>query len=93
MFKSPLRPVLCTALALSFCLSGCGGPEESALSPQPEHSLPVLAQPSPSLTPEPTPTPYDGPENPLTGMPIDSDALNRRPVAIMLNNQIGRAHV
>lgn len=86
MFKSPLRPVLCTALALSFCLSGCGGPEESALSPQPEHSLPVLAQPSPSLTPEPTPTPYDGPENPLTGMPIDGDALNRRPVAIMLNN-------
>ena len=47
MFKSPLRPVLCTALALSFCLSGCGGPEESALSPQPEHSLPVLAYPHP----------------------------------------------
>ncbi|MBM6870949.1 DUF3048 domain-containing protein, partial [Pseudoflavonifractor phocaeensis] len=41
---------------------------------------------SPTATPDPTPTPYDGPENPLTGMPIDGDAVNKRPVAIMLNN-------
>ncbi|NCB64066.1 MAG: DUF3048 domain-containing protein, partial [Clostridia bacterium] len=34
----------------------------------------------------PEPTPYDGPENPLTGMPIDEKWVNQRPVAIMLNN-------
>ena len=80
MFKSPLRPVLCTALALSFCLSGCGGPEESALSPQPEHSLPVLAQPPPSLPPEPTPPPLDRPQKPPPRMPHPSRRPNPHPL-------------
>lgn len=34
----------------------------------------------------PTPTPYNGPVNPLSGMPADAETAARRPVAIMLNN-------
>lgn len=33
-----------------------------------------------------TPTPYDGPVNPLTGLPVSEDISSLRPLAIMLNN-------
>ena len=52
--------------------------------------------PTPSETPTPTPTPtepegppeppYDGPRNPLTGLPCTEEALTLRPMAIMMNN-------
>ncbi len=74
-------------LILTLLLSACGGPEtggENTPSPAPEHSLPAEETPVPSLNPEPTP--YDGPVNPLTGEPIGAEWVNRRPVAIMLNN-------
>ena len=73
-----LLPLL---LTLPLLLSACGG------TPEPEDS----ASPSPSPVPTvevatPSPTPYDGPVNPLTGLPIGEEWVNRRPVAIMLNN-------
>ncbi|OUN22112.1 hypothetical protein B5G34_08745 [Flavonifractor sp. An82] len=73
-----LLPLL---LTLPLLLSACGG------TPEPEDS----ASPSPSPAPTvevatPSPTPYDGPVNPLTGLPIGEEWVNRRPVAIMLNN-------
>ncbi|WP_297232724.1 DUF3048 domain-containing protein [uncultured Flavonifractor sp.] len=73
-----LLPLL---LTLPLLLSACGG------TPEPEDS----ASPSPSPVPTvevatPSPTPYDGPVNPLTGLPIGEEWINRRPVAIMLNN-------
>ncbi|MBM6938304.1 DUF3048 domain-containing protein [Pseudoflavonifractor phocaeensis] len=85
--KRILSPV-CAALALTLCLSGCGDSQEAAASvtPQPLPTASAAPTLSPTATPDPTPTPYDGPENPLTGMPIDGDAVNKRPVAIMLNN-------
>lgn len=50
--------------------------------------VPPTVAPAPSRTPapEPTPTPYDGALNPLTGLPLAEQWVNRRPVAIMLNN-------
>lgn len=43
---------------------------------------------TPSVTPSPseTTTPYNGPANPLTGLPIDENAIRNRPVALMINN-------
>lgn len=78
---------LCLTLLLA--LSACGSPAADH-SPAPEHSVPAVTvspsavpAPAPTATPEPA---YTGPVNPLTGMPIDEAYVNRRPVAIMLNN-------
>ena len=80
------KPLLPLCLALTLALTSCGG-TPSAVSPQPEHDVPsATAEPSATPTPEPTPTPYDGPLNPLTGEPLDEAYVNRRPVAVMLNN-------
>lgn len=75
-----MKKLLPACLLLVLLLSACGG--GSADTPQPTPDPTPVATP----TPEPTPTPYDGPENPLTGMPIDAELVNRRPIAIMLNN-------
>ena len=69
-----LLPV-CLLLVL---LAACGGEHADLPQPTPE--------PTPVDTPTPEPTPYNGPENPLTGMPIDAGLVNRRPIAVMLNN-------
>lgn len=71
-------------LALFLLLSACGGPgdPEAPPTPVPTPEAAVTSQPAPA----PTPEPYDGPWNPLTGEPIGEDWVNRRPVAIMLNN-------
>ncbi|HIY21635.1 MAG TPA: DUF3048 domain-containing protein [Candidatus Flavonifractor merdigallinarum] len=76
------KPLLPLCLALTFTLTACGG-QPSAQSPQPEHTVPA---PAATPTAEPTPTPYNGPRNPLTGEPLDEAYVNRRPVAVMLNN-------
>lgn len=70
-------------LALLLLLSACSGKEE----PPAEETLPA-ASPTPAaeVTAEPSPTPYDGPVSPLSGLPIGEEWVNRRPVAIMLNN-------
>ena len=73
-----LLPLL---LAFPLLLSACGGSSEPEISASPS-SVPTSAV----ETAEPSPTPYDGPLNPLTGLPIGEEWVNRRPVAIMLNN-------
>jgi len=67
------------ALAMGLCLSvtACGG-GETAPSPAPT--------PTPSSVATPEPTPYNGPVNPLTGLPLEEKWVNARPVAVMLNN-------
>lgn len=73
-----LLPLL---LAFPLLLSACGG------SSEPENSTSPSSVPTSAVeTAEPSPTPYDGPLNPLTGLPIGEEWVNRRPVAIMLNN-------
>lgn len=73
-----LLPLL---LAFPLLLSACGG------SSEPENSASPSSVPTSAVeTAEPSPTPYDGPLNPLTGLPIGEEWVNRRPVAIMLNN-------
>ena len=77
------KKLLLPLFLLLVLLTACGGgeddlPEETAPSPS--------AAPVAEVTAEPTPTPYDGPVSPLSGLPIGEEWLNRRPVAIMLNN-------
>ena len=72
-----LLPLL---LTLPLLLSACGG------TPGPEESTAPSPSPTPVVEATPSPTPYDGPVNPLTGLPIGEEWVNRRPVAIMLNN-------
>lgn len=72
------------ALLITACGKSGG---EVQLSPEPMLSPPVSTSPQTTPTPTPTQTPeYDGPVNPLTGLPIDEKWVNARPVAIMLNN-------
>ena len=77
------KKLLLPLFLLLVLLTACGGGEDD---------LPKETAPSPSAAPvaevtaEPTPTPYDGPVSPLSGLPIGEEWLNRRPVAIMLNN-------
>lgn len=77
----------CTALLL---LSACGNQNEA-----PDPSVAVSAEPTPVISAEPTPEPepslepapeYTGPFNPLTGLPVGEEAVNARPIAVMLNN-------
>lgn len=77
MRKMLLPLFLVFALLLSACSSG--GQEQLA------EETPVDTPPAPVVEP-PSPTPYDGPVSPLSGLPIGEEWLNRRPVAIMLNN-------
>ena len=77
MSKKRLVPLLLLLGLLPACSGGGDLPEETA-TPTP---TPVV-----EVTAEPSPTPYDGPVSPLSGLPIGEEWLNRRPVAIMLNN-------
>jgi len=58
----------------------------------PSVSSSVSPSPKPTVTPHVTPspmetaTPYNGPVNPLTGLPVDEKAVRNRPVALMINN-------
>ena len=58
-------------LALFLLLSACGGPGDPEATPTsaPTPEAAVTSQPAPA----PTPEPYDGPWNPLTGEPIGED--------------------
>ena len=72
-----------------------GEPEQPVIeSESPSPSKPPVPSGTPS-SPEPTETdppeetpepPYDGPRNPLTGLPCAEETLNLRPLAIMINN-------
>lgn len=70
-------------------LSSCAQNEPVvSASPAPSETASPLpsASPEPSAEPEPTPTPEPVNRNPLTGLEMNPDYLNRRPVAIMINN-------
>lgn len=80
---------LCVCLLLP--LAACGGPkgDDAASSPTPTVSQPVSEpETSPPPSAEPSPPPYDGPVNPLTGMPMDGAQAKARPVAVMINNLV-----
>ena len=81
--KARLLP-LCLALLL--LLSACG-PDSAENSPTPEPT--PTSTPAATATPEPTGAPYDGPVSPLSGLPIGEEWVNRRPIAVMLNNLKG----
>lgn len=73
------------ALSAAFCLilASCGGGGDTpAPTPTPTPSVPAV-----TAAPEPTVS-GTGPENPLTGMPIDEEWVNARPIAVMLNNLV-----
>ena len=58
-------------------------PEPPAISEKP-----IIKEPEqePEAKPDPKPEVYDGPTNPLTGLPVDEDISNMRPYAVMFNN-------
>lgn len=82
------RKVLSLLAVFALLLTACGkGGGEVQPTPEPTPTPPVSASPQPTPTPTPTPTPQqEGPANPLTGLPIDEQWVNARPVAVMLNN-------
>lgn len=67
-------------------------PEPSPTAIIPEPTPDVVLSPDVEPEPEPEPTPEPTPEvkeeffNPLTGLPIEEEYVNDRPVAIMINN-------
>ena len=73
------RASLAALAALLLLLPACG-------SPEPEPTPTPTPTPVATPTPEPTPTPYNGPVSPLSGLPMGEEWVNRRPVAVMLNN-------
>lgn len=80
-------------LLAMFAACGTAEPESTAVptaaptaEPTPEPTPAPTAEPTPEPTPEALKTPED--RNPLTGLEIDPDYLDRRPVAIMINNHI-----
>jgi hypothetical protein len=72
------------AVWMVFALAGCG--EKVTEEPEPEPDPIEESEPEPE--PEPEPVEPEGPAgtNPLTGLPIEPDYENNRPVAVMLNN-------
>lgn len=86
------------AMLLAGCmllgLTGCGEketPAPSAASSGAEQAEPAPApepEPEPAPEPEPEPEPVDVPSgtNPLTGLPMEEEYENDRPIAVMLNN-------
>jgi len=94
--------MLVLALALTLSAAGCLGRAEQPAEPEPAPPVeepgkeeppaePVKPEPEPEPKPEPEPEPepeppYDGPVNPLTGMPVAEDISLKRPYAIMINN-------
>ncbi len=76
--------VAVTAFILVSKSAGSGG----KASPSPSPSISESPSPSPSPSPSVSPSPSPVYENPLTGLPIDAEAVNNRPYAIMLNNLI-----
>jgi len=86
--KLKLLPLV---LALMITLTACGGDAGKEQVPI-QTSTPTN---TPAPTPEPTPVvevteqpkpEYNGPLNPLTGLPIEEEWVNVRPIAVVVNN-------
>ena len=74
----------CLALLLALlCLTGCGKKEEPAPAPDPEPT--PVEDPVPEPEPDPEPAGPAG-VNLLTGLPMEPEYEQNRPVAVMLNN-------
>ena len=89
------KRILAVLLALCClpCLTGCGEKEAPAVStPPPAASSVVQPEPEPIVKPEPEPEPEPEPvyvpsgTNPLTGLPMEEEYEDLRPISIMLNN-------
>lgn len=72
------------ALMLLAALAGCGK-EEAPPEPDPEPVEAPEPPPPPDLEPEPEPYVPAG-TNPLTGLPMEPEYEDNRPIAVMLNN-------
>jgi len=73
---------LLLAAVMMMTLGACGGKPDPVPEPEPEPEEEV-----PPPEPEPEPEPYvPAGTNPLTGLPMEPEDQNRRPIAIMLNN-------
>ena len=88
-----LRFLILILLVLSIILSCCACGSRKENSGEEANTEPAEEEPTPEPKPEPEPEhepepepPYDGPVNPLTGMPVDEDISQNRPYAIMINN-------
>ena len=78
---------------MTLSLTGCGAKEET---PPPPPAASVAEPPEPTPAPEPVPEPEPEPEpepvyvpggtNPLTGLPMEEEYENLRPMAVMINN-------
>ena len=84
MKKRVLAMFLATMMLLS--LAGCGKKEEPAVpAAEPEPIEEPAPEPEPVPEPEPEPVGPAG-TNPLTGLPMEPEYENDRPVAVMFNN-------
>ncbi len=67
------------------CMTGCA--EVKQLTPETTDAPPVISSaPAPSLSPTPDPEAGLTGVNPLTGLKMDEAYVNRRPIAVMMNN-------
>ena len=78
-------------LLLTACSSGSAdNPEPQETQQNTPSPSPTVIQPDPTpeviVTPEPEPETSEESINPLTGLPINEEYVNDRPIAIMLNN-------
>ncbi|WP_300821362.1 DUF3048 domain-containing protein, partial [uncultured Oscillibacter sp.] len=64
-------------------LGGCGGKTDPVPEPEPAEKTDLLPPPEPEPEPEPA---VPAGMNPLTGLPMEPEYENLRPIAIMLNN-------
>ena len=69
-------------LTIALLLSACG--KQETMAPEPAEP-PADSQPAEEPQPEPAPYVPAG-TNPLTGLPMEPELENNRPVAVMLNN-------
>jgi len=63
----------------------CEPPPEELAVPDKPWEKPAIPEPDPEPEPEPEPE-WDGPVNPLTGLPVETEIHMYRPLAIVINN-------
>lgn len=80
-----MKRITCLFCALLLLLAAGCGSEKPDPTAAPTESVSIAPE---TPTPEPTPTPTPEPAfyHPLTGLPLEEDLSQKRPVAVMLNN-------